>query len=655
MTTTSKATPSPRRISSRRGRLALALRRLFPAAFLARSAFIAALAMAFAATLPAVAATRTFENGRWYNRCGTGSIWWEPGSAEGSINADGKLALGCGIGYTGTTVKRKFEFWLNYGLVGDTVTNTVKILASKAVAPSRASSTEYVFHGDWVAAGDVEYIDKGPFEIPGFDFSQDVWFNITFSNTLYNGSAPAAANDLTTYTEDYFLRQTYFGDFGATWSNDPLEFYVSGWAAAGYNFARARLTYALNGDELDASSPTMTMNLDANGAFLFTVPHASVFDVMTWKVEIIKTDGTAVTYVDKVSGESVFTTAHQDPDPADAGVYVTYTWTGAGGDGCWTNPANWASDYALCRGYPGTRAGGRVYASTTRFGAAAAGAVIDLGDGSYAGGGGGSSRDALVIDPGIGEFTLRNGTFGLMKNSGVNYIGASGTTLVLDNVDIVYQPGSAATLQIGFAANSTTVFEGNTTLTKWRYSPNAAQAGTTMIVRNGTLTMNESLTPVSVGQHTVLISNAVWKVNGNAASPVAATTFFRDGADRQAQFIATGQVRLGGLYDIAVPRTGHARPSIQAAEHSATTTDATAFSLDVTAWKKGGRLPLVTFTGSSDQSQKMAAKLESTFLGAFSDDRDVTAVRNAELVWSAADKTLYGVQDNVAKTGLFLR
>ena len=51
----------------------------------------------------------------------------------------------------------------------------------------------------------------------------------------------------------------------------------------------------------------------------------------------------------------------------------------------------------------------------------------------------------------------------------------------------------------------------------------------------------------------------------------------------------------------------------------------------------------------------MAAKLENTFLGAFSDDRDVTAVRNAELVWSAADKTLYGVQDNVAKTVLFLR
>jgi len=375
----------------------------------------------------------------------------------------------------------------------------------------------------------------------------------------------------------------------------------------------AVLRYAFDGGELTEEAE---LELDANGAFSVTLDRTSVLDVLKYQIAVTSNLVSPKWGTFDWNVETPVLTA------ADAEL-VTYTWKG-GASGVWADPANWEPSVASCYGYPNSKN----YAKA-KFTAAAA---VDLEDGTF-----GIAASGLVVGSNLGEVKLRNGAIDVPYDD-FGY-GASGTTVVFDNVTIKGQRG------LKFVSGSTVVFAGDTAQ-GWVYEPWGVN-NTKMVVRDGEMSSGYFQTWFEADRrHEVEISNAVWTINGKAAVNVGVgcRTSLVDGADRQARLVSAGPLTLSWTWALTIPEKGHKEASIVA---KSTTGDSAMFEVDVTNYKRGIKVPLVRFTGA-DQSDVMAKKACS--LTAYADGVDVTEDRNARLEWSAKDNTLYYVQD--AEMGL---
>ncbi len=437
----------------------------------------------------------------------------------------------------------------------------------------------------------------------------------------------------TTFVREPSVSQGYYSEFNFDCKPEP-----------GLGTTTITVCYSLNSQDY-ANTNVYTREYGTIQSFQIDVPYTALSDVLYWKTITVNTIG-SYSWTSTHSGAATLQAIDTER--------TYYTWSGRGDGTSWTDTNNWVSDRAVCKGYPGTQNG--YYWSVLQVTESMAGQVIDMEGGAYAGLDDGM---AMTVAANISApVKFKNGTWGFniyKSQSNPWVLGANGTTLVFEGVDFNRKPGKTGSDDrpyITFATGSTTIFEGTTRGTMWLYRPNKTYSNTKMIVRNGTLTLTQALIAGDLNNHKVWITNAVWKVtNTGTSSGIAATTYFRDGADSQAQFICSGGLKMNWTYDIEIPAGGHTKPSIQAKTLN-NDTSAIRFNLDVTNWKKNGRVPLVKFTSTTKQTTYINQKTKTLY--AYDNGKDVTKRRNAKLEWVAADNTLYYVQDYNEGTILFV-
>ena len=411
----------------------------------------------------------------------------------------------------------------------------------------------------------------------------------------------------------------------ATFTNDPKEFVISGSVTPGIGTTTVTVEWSLNSDALD-NSETFTFSYGDEGAFSNIVAYTELLDFLTWRVSVSNTVTTG-TWGEQSWDDATATATKTRADTAA----ITYTWTGEGGDNLWTNIANWSASRIENFGYPNS-----TYA-TARF--ATVGAVADLCGSTFSVRDGGAG---LTFASNLGEVTLRNGTINMNSSGSDLSFGTSGTTVVFDSVRLTGFRG------LKFTANSPTVFSGISTQ-NWLYEPWGAN-GTELVVRDGTMESGYFQSWfTSERVHNVTISNAVWTIR-SASNPVSLgnVAYFRDGEDRQGRLVSKVDIKLGNTYDIAIPAQGHDTATLTAATLDSTSSSCT-FRLDVTDFSSGAKVPIVRFTGANQSS---AIENVTKTLRAYDKGVNVTEKRNARLVWSSEDNTLYYQQD--PKGGLVL-
>ena len=511
-----------------------------------------------------------------------------------SVNGERTLSvpysLACDVATTKTA-----DIYVRYALDGAETTNMVQIATGVALGGGNGTGTVSDLKPGatyWVDAYAV--VDDEPSD----------------ATALESVSVPGPAMDLAA---------------SATFTNDPKEFIISGSVTPGLGPTIVTVEWSLNSDSLD-NSRTFTFGYGDDGVFSNIVSYAELSDSLTWRVSVSNTVTTG-TWGEQEWGDATGTATKTRTDA----VTVTYTWTGAGGDNLWTNVANWTANRTENYGYPNSS-----YA-TAHF--ATSGAVADLDGGTFGVRDGGAG---LTFAKNLGEVTLRNGTLNMNSSGSDLSFGTSGTTVVFDSVRLTGFHG------LKFTANSPMVFSGNSTQS-WIYEPWGVN-GTELIVRNGTMESGYFQSWFASDRvHNVTISNAVWTIRSasNSAS-LGNVVYFRDGEDRQGRVVSLGKIKLGYTYDIVVPAQGHDMATLTAATLDSTSSSCT-FRLDVTDFSSGAKVPIVRFTGANQSS---AIENVTKALRAYDNGVNVTEKRNARLVWSSEDNTLYYQQD--PKGGLVL-
>ena len=416
----------------------------------------------------------------------------------------------------------------------------------------------------------------------------------------------------------------------ATFTNDPMEFILSGSLTPGLGTTTVTVSWSVNTNNLE-NVATFVFQRGDEGIFSTNIAYNALSDKLTWKVDLVTTY-TSATYGTQTWTDSTGTATKTRTDKAS----VTYTWTGAGLDNLWTNLANWSASRTENYGYPDS-----TYA-TARFKAVEEGAWkdADLDGGSFR-----LANEGLTFASNLGEVAMRNGSLTFNSSGSDLVFGASGTTVVFDSVNLSGFRG------LKFTANSPTVFCGVSTQS-WLYEPWGAN-GTELIVRDGTMESGYFQTWFTSDRvHNAIISNAVWTIR-SASNPVSLgnVAYFRDGEEQQGRMVSLGKIKLGYTYDIAIPMRGHGMATLTAATLDATSASCT-FRLDVTNWQGGRKVPLLTFT-DGDQSTKIANVTMT--LRAYAKGVNVTEKRSAELIWSAEDNTLYYRQKPQGKTLILLQ
>ncbi len=556
---------------------------------------------------------------------------------QAHLTANGELLVTYKLGYdtssSATTVdSRDFDFNISYGIVGGSDTYTATMSSSGTMLPAGAGSSYKI----WYIAGNGGTVPgyTSP-AIPGLQGDNDVWYRVCVSNTLHNGAAPTGSDDLTTTMATHYAYAAY-RDVGCAFSQTPWQYNVSGVATPGLGYVTARLTYAHNTSTLGASASTLTAAIGADGAFSFGVPavgNGANAMTMTWKVELLDGNGDALVCKDYL-GDSVHTETIVDKSR------VTYTWTGNGDGRSWADGNNWSQDVDNCLGYPGVK--NSYYWDTIIFNTDA---DVDLGGKKYGIRDGGGT---FITSAGI-HVTLRNGTIDV--NDAAFTFGANGTTVTFDAV--VLNSGGG-TFNLGIASGATLCFSGTSTST-WKWKP--TKENVNFIVKDGTTTTRYDSPTIKTTTFTT-ISNAVWSItSSNVGNGTGYVTYFRDGPNRQAQLkIASSYyIDLRYTYDIIIPKGGHATHSIEAGYLNSDSNVGT-FKVDVTDYESDARVPLVKFTNTNSTyknynntrapSQISGGKL---VVQAMANGRDVTAKRNARLVWDTATQTIYYQQDKVQR------
>ena len=400
----------------------------------------------------------------------------------------------------------------------------------------------------------------------------------------------------------------------AMFTNDPMEFVISGYVTRGIGQHLVEVHYSLNrGDEI-VEYP----ELADDGTFSQAIPYENPWDELTWYVVVENRFGLE-TWITKTPP---MTRVRVDTSP------VTYIWSGDAHDGNWMNPANWLHrPDGDCFGYPDNK----TYA-TAQFPKSTAvnlgGASLDL-----------VQSTGLTVDPGF-YIVLSNGTLNADYATDHDFC-ASNTTVVLRDITLVRE-------RLAPNSCSTVVFEGNSTL-KGMLRPFNVN-GVTVVFRDG----EHRITGIihGYGDNLIRIENAKLTVDG---SPTATWPFgsipmrFTDGPGRHAQLVAT-DAKAGWNFNqpLTFVPDGHAydAPFIQAVMHYADKTDQSLkITVDMTKWRRSRRLPLVRFTSSSEQ-KSFAELVEKATLYVYDYSRppgrqNVKAERNARLVWDGGANTLY--------------
>ena len=486
---------------------------------------------------------------------------------------------------------------------------------------------------DGAAATDVTLAENVALDAAGFGLLNDLKPGAAYDVALYGLGVEDGKSSPTTDVVHVTTPGPATGlSASATFTNDPKEFVISGSLTPGLGTTTVYLRWSLNSGALD-NLATYTFASGDAGAFSTNIAYTALSDSLTWDVAV-SNNFTSSTYGDLSWNDALAATTKTRVDT----VATTYTWTGNGGDNLWTNDANWTANRAESYGYPDNLMHAMARVTTP--------ATIDLDGGTFKLG-----LDGLSASTSLGEVQFLRGTLVFPQKRDAKTLhdvsfGGSGTTLVFDEVVLSGFRG------LKFVANSPVVFTGNTSQ-GWQYEPWGAN-GSQLIVRDGTMSSGFFKSWVADDRrHYVTITNAVWTINGNPSS-IANRVDLWDGPDRQARFVSTGSLSLNWSWALAIPEGGRKLASIQAATCSSSAD--CAFEINVTDYKSGRKVPLVKFTGA-DQSETMTAKLEKTTLAAKTRKKngdlvDVTAKRNARLVWSAEDNTLYYKQD--AQLGLMV-
>ncbi len=539
-----------------------------------------------------------------------------------SVGTDRTLSVPYSFACDVTTAKTA-DLYARYALDGDTTTNTAQIATGVALGGGNGTGT----------VADLK---------PGATYWVDVYAEVdneaSAPTALASVTVPGPASDLTA---------------SATFTPIPMEFIISGSVTPGLGTTTVTVKWSLNNANSYDETATFTFAFGDDGTFSTNIAHSSLTDTLTWQVTAPNTVTTATW------GELVL----DGPAPIDATTQcqdtyrVTYTWTGLGGDNLWTNVLNWSgvnmSDELPddeCYGYPGTR-GRWGFSSFVKF---VSDAEVDLEGAKY----GFIDDGGFLIDPNV-TVLLRNGTLDLHRTDYT--LGASGSTLLFDRITIVrsneaWTQDTNGQPVLNFATGSSTVFAGTTTAT-WMFRP--TNADVVLIFRDGTTSSRYS-TSTSIKSTTfTTISNAVWRITtDNVTAGTGYVTYFRTGADRQAQLkTGTGQsIDLRYTYDIVIPKEGLALPSIEAG-YITDDTNAGTFRIDVTDYGKKAWIPLVKFTNTTAANQannntRVTSQIsgEKLVVQAIDRGKDVTEKRNARLVWDNATQTIYYEQDYTAGT-----
>ena len=511
-------------------------------------------------------------------------------------NAERTLSIPYSLSCDVTTTKTA-DLYARYAVDGATTTNTAQIATSVALGGGSGTGTiADLMPGTnyWVAIYAVVETETSEPTAP-------------VSVTI-----PGPATDFST---------------SATFTNDPMEFILSGSLTPGLGTTTVTLHWSVGTNSLDNSASFVFQHGD-DAAFSTNIAYGAFTDTLSWNADISTTFTTA-TYGTQTWA---YSTAPETKDRKDTAA-VTYTWTGAGADNLWTNLANWSANRTPNYGCPDASV------ATAKFTSPAS---VDLDGGTFTLRGG--DGNGLSFSPNLGEVMISTGILSFASTDD-RLFGASGTTVVFDSVSLNGLHG------LKFTANSPTVFSGTSTQS-WLYEPWGVN-GTELIVRDGTMESGLFQTWFTSDRvHHATISNAVWTIRAST-NPVLLgnVAYFRDGEEWQGRVVSLGKLKLGYTYDIVVPAKGHDMATLTAATLD-TSSSSCIFKLDVTDWRGGKKVPLVTFTGA-DQSTAIE-KVEMT-LRAYAKGVNATAKRGAELVWSAADNTLYYKQKPQGGTTLVLQ
>ncbi len=577
---------------------------------------------------------------------GDGWIYIEDNTAEGFLNANHQLVVKCGLGYLDASKTRVWDFNVSYGIVGGSWSTNLTMHTTPALGET------------WYFMADGENVPSFVSEpIPGYQAGDDVWYQVVVSNTLYNGSAPVvgSADDLTYVHDVHYVHGAYNSvDISYDYTWDTKNFIYKGKVDAYMAYASVRLTCGLNVASLDDNPMVLTANLDANGEFSITIPNAVEGDTLRWKLELIDGNGDATLYEDYLN-RSEFTKKFELVDQGR----VTYTWTGNGDGRSWADVDNWDKDVGLCKGYPGVKNG--YYWDVIQF---TTDADVDLGGQTY------GVRDEgghFITSAGI-NLTLRNGLLDLNHSSYT--LGGSGTTLTFDRFAVIRgSTTSTSGFTVDFAAGTTVNFIGTKT-SNMQWKPTKANVNFTF--RDGTIKTRYSTSTSIQSTTRTLITNAIWQTtNGDITKRTGYMTTFRDGPDRQAQFICNAAIDLYGWYNVKIPAEGHSKPTIQAKTLNGTTTTIASFIVYVDDYLSDKPVPLVNFTATAstdknNNTSRINTQIANTSgnnriilyarTGDDSNYKDVTAKRNARLVWDSTAQTLYYQQDKVPRpTMIFLQ
>ena len=437
---------------------------------------------------------------------------------------------------------------------------------------------------------------------------------------------------------------------------NTYEFTVSGNYDTTLNFAKIKLYYSLNSEACDR---LIELDLEGDGTFEAKIEYSKWSDVLTYKLVAVYLDGTEkIAYSDRTALAN-----YKFARPTVDTTKIIYTWTGNGDGTSWQDVRNWDATSDQAVGFPGTHDG---HYYRTLFTITDDVECIDLKGGTY----------GFVDDGGMfiaanktvkfknGKFRFTSGNVSRTKadlsGSAQDYIGSNGGTLIFENVLLRHCADSGSELDknggqliLGITPRSgaTIVFEGTYSDTYWDYYPMSTQTGTKIIIRNGQFTVGRNLNGSANGsENDVLISNAKWSINNASSKTITPykTLTFRDGPDRQAQVVNTGDLKLLGTYNFTLPEEPYSTPYYTLRKLASA--DAGTIKVDVTNYIGKDRVPLIAFTGDIDANTKNAMKTMTTTaskLVVTADGVDVKRSRRAKLEWDEEKKTLYYSQDPI--------
>ncbi|MBO5906005.1 MAG: hypothetical protein J6Q84_06275, partial [Kiritimatiellae bacterium] len=568
-----------------------------------------------------------------------GNMWAGSLSFEAqnfAVSEDGTITFNAKLGYHGTTADRYAQLTaVGYNANGDMTFEETKLIGENLTELKLEEEGE----------GDGYVIQPLTIANSGLSATENYKVKFHFWAVKADGSL-SADYDITRYV------LPPVGITGVTAKYDDLKFRVFGNIESGYNVSAIKVNYIVG-----TGTPNLvayaTVDAEA-GTFLCEIPYTPKGYTLTYKITVEYADGTSKVYLDDVNGVDTLVKTRLTAD----NTKVIYAWTGEGDGTSWTDELNWTvnRDDVDTVGYPGTHDGSYY---RTMFTISDDVECIDLQGGTY-----GFTDDGAMFIYANKTVKFKNGTLRFTSGnvsrtkadntgSSSDYLGSNGGTLIFEDVKLRHCNDSGSEgnniLTVTPRSGATIVFEG-TYSDNWDYYPQNDNTGTKIIIRDGELTLSRNLNSYANGsENDVLISNAKWTIDNASTKTLTPfkTLSFRDGPNRQAQVVNTGDLKLLGTYDFAIPEEPYSTPYYTLRKLASA--DAGTIKVDVSNYNSGDRVPLIAFSGAlvANTTNAMntitttASKLVVTANGV-----DVKAKRNAKLVWDELDKTLYFQQDS---------